>query len=163
LPYFVSLIKQNKKLAVTHPEMTRFLLPLPDAVDLVLFALINGENGHMYVRRSPACTISILAQAACKIFNYKNGYTEVGIRSGEKMHETLVSGEERLRAVDAVSYYNIPPESQGLDYNKYFLRGDKLDMDKAHAYTSENTERLNLDQTIKLLLTLPEIQTELSL
>lgn len=162
LPYFVSLIKQNKKLAITNPDMTRFLLPLPDAVDLVLFALVNGENGHMYVRKSPACTVITLAQAVCKIFNYKNGYKEVGIRSGEKMHETLISREELFRAEEMEKYYKIPPESQGLDYNQYFFDGGKVNVEKIQPYTSFNTQRLGLKETIDLLLTLPEIQKELS-
>jgi len=85
----------------------------------------------------------------------------VGIRAGEKMHETLVSREERFRAIDVGDYYNIPSESQGLDYNKYLLRGDNFDVDKVDAYTSANTRQLNLNQTIKLLLTLPEIQKEI--
>lgn len=161
LPYFISLMKQNRKLSVTHPAMTRFLLPLRDAVDLVFYALTNGENGHMYVRKSPACTVETLAKAVCEIFKYKKGYEEVGIRAGEKMHETLVSKEERIRAIDAGDYFNIPPESQGLDYNKYLFHGGRIDTNKVDAYTSENTKRLNVDQTIKLLLTLPEIQEEL--
>lgn len=161
LPYFVSLIKQNKKLRVTHPDMTRFLLPLPNAVDLVLFALVNGENGHMYVRKSPACTITTLAQAVCKVFNYKNGYEEVGIRSGEKMHETLISREELFRAQEMEEYYKIPPESQGLDYNQYFFDGIKVDVEKIQPYTSFNTQRLGVKETSDLLLPLPEIQEEL--
>src|SRR5579864_2097627 len=105
--------------------MTRFLLPLPDAVDLVLYALVNGKNGYTYVRQSPSCTLETLARALCSIFNYKKGYYEVGIRAGEKMHETLVTQEEIIRAVDKKNYYLIPPESQGLDYNQYFFHGKK--------------------------------------
>jgi len=155
LPYFIYQMKQNKKLRVTHPDMTRFLLPLPNAVDLVLFALINGENGHMYIRKSPACTVIILAQAICKIFNYKNGYEEVGIRSGEKMHETLVSKEELFRAEDMGEYYKIPPESQGLDYNQYLFHGDRIDAENlcffADAYALDGlrtaSKRFEIDGT----------------
>lgn len=132
VPYFVSLIKQNKPLRVTNPEMTRFLLTLGDAVDLVLETLVNGQNGKMYIKRAPAATIATLAEAMCKIFNYypvnnyKGGNVEiVGMRKGEKIHETLEANE-----------------------------GEE-------AFTSENTKRLSLEETIKLLLTLPEIQTEL--
>lgn len=162
LPYFVSLIHKSEPLRLTHPNMTRFLLPLRDAVDLVLYALINGKNGHMYVRKSPACTVETLAKAACEIFDHKKGYIEVGVRAGEKAHETLVSSEELLRAEDLEAYFAILPESQGLDYNKYLLAPKK----QAHSeiprsYTSENTERLNVVETKKLLLTLPEIQKEL--
>jgi len=161
VPYFVNLIKQNKQLTVTNFNMTRFLLPLKDAVNLVLYALVNGENGFIYVRKSPSCTIKTLVKAVCEIFNYKKGFAEVGIRAGEKMHETLVTTEELIRAVDLGDYYKIPPESQGLDYNKYFIRGKKADVEEIKPYTSENTQRLNVKQTIKLLLTLPEIQKEL--
>jgi len=161
VPYFVNLIKQNKQLTVTNFNMTRFLLPLKDAVNLVLYALVNGENGFIYVRKSPSCTIKTLVKAVCEIFNYKKGFAEVGIRAGEKMHETLVTTEELIRAVDLGDYYKIPPESQGLDYNKYFIRGKKTDIEQIEPYTSKSTQRLNVRQTIKLLLTLPEIQKEL--
>lgn len=161
LPYFVSLMKQNKKLSVTDYNMTRFLLPLPDAVSLVLYALTNGERGHIYVKKSPACTLETLAEAVCKIFNYKKGFFEVGIRAGEKMHETLITEEELLRATNLKDYYKIPPESQGLDYNKYFYRGKVVNDSKIKAYTSENTKRLDVNEAIKLLLTLPEIKEEL--
>lgn len=162
LPYFISLIRKNEPLRLTHPDMTRFLLSLSDAVDLVLYALIHGKNGHMYIRKAPACTVKILARAVCEIFDHKKGYIEVGVRAGEKAHETLVSSEELLRAEDLGTYFAIPAESQGLDYNKYLLASKK----RAHSeiprsYTSENTERLSVAETKKLLLTLPEIQKEL--
>ncbi|MFH1833021.1 MAG: polysaccharide biosynthesis protein [Candidatus Levyibacteriota bacterium] len=161
IPYFVDQIKKGKELTVTNLNMTRFLLPLTQAVDLVLYALAFGENGHMYVRKAPAATLEILVQAICKIFSYKKGYREVGIRAGEKMHETLISKEEFVRAIDQGNYYKIPHESQGLDYNKYLFKGDKADIHNIEPYTSANTARLNLEQTIKLLLALPEIQHEL--
>jgi len=162
LPYFVSLIHKGEPLRLTHPDMTRFLLPLTDAVELVLYSLINGKNGYMYIRKAAACTVETLAKAVCEIFDYKKGYIEVGVRAGEKAHETLVSSEELLRAENLETYFAIPPESQGLDYNKYLLAPKK----RAHSeipksFTSENTERLNVVQTKALLLTLPEIQEEL--
>lgn len=162
LPYFIDFIKQNKKLILTEPHMTRFLLPLDEAVDLVFYALIHGENGHTYVRKSPACTIETLAKALCQLFEYNNGYKEVGIRAGEKIHETLVNEEELLRAVDVGNYYRIPPESQGLDYNQYFVRGIKEDVQTMKSFTSENTVRLDINKTKKLLLKVPEIKMELS-
>ncbi len=161
IPYFVSLIKQNKKLSVTSLGMTRFLLPLTDAVELVFFALLSGKNGYMYVRKSPACTLETLAKALCEIFKYEKGYAEVGLRAGEKMHETLVTQEEMLRSIDAGDYYKIPPESQGLDYNKYFLKGNRTEEKRVKKLTSENTTRLNVEQTINLLMRLPEIKQEL--
>lgn len=161
LPYFVSLIKQNKKISVTDLNMTRFLLLLPDAVSLVLYAIANGERGYMYVKKSPACTLKTLAEALCKIFNYKTGIYETGIRAGEKMHETLVTKEELLRTIELKDYFKIPPESQGLDYNKYFFRGKIVDADKIEPYTSVNTTILDVEKTANLLLKLPEIKEEL--
>jgi UDP-glucose 4-epimerase len=158
----VDSIKKNKKLSITNPSMTRFLLPLQEAVNLVLFALTYGENGDMYVRKAPACTVEVLAKALCKIFNHKVGFEVVGNRAGEKMHETLVSSEELLRAEDLNEYYKIPPESQGLDYDKYLFRGDYKKVYKdIQPFTSRNTSQLNVEETRKLLLTLPEIQQDL--
>lgn len=160
LPYFVSLIKQNKKITVTDSGMTRFLLPLPDAVSLVLYALVSGEKGYIYVKKSPSCTLKTLSEALCQIFDYKKGIIESGIRAGEKMHETLVTEEELLRAVDTKDYYKIPPESQGLDYNKYFYRGKSVNKNMT-SYTSANTKILDVAQTVKILKNLPEIKREL--
>ncbi len=161
LPYFIELIKQNKKIPVTDFNMTRFLLPLTEAISLVLYALVKGERGYIYVKKSPACTLKTLAESICKIFDYKKGFFEIGIRAGEKMHETLVTREELLRAIDLKDYFKIPPESQGLDYNKYFFRGKTVDADKLEPYTSQNTSILNVKQTSQLLLKLPEIKEEL--
>ncbi len=162
LPYFVKLIKLNKKLPVTDFDMTRFLLPLDDAVSLVLYALINGKKGYMYVKKSPACTLETLAKALCEIFKYKKGYYEVGIRAGEKVHETLMTKEELIRAIEKKDYYEIPPESQGLDYNKYFYKGKRVNSKTLEPYTSENTQRLGVRETVYLLLTLAEIKKEQS-
>lgn len=163
IPYFLSLIKQGKPLSITDLHMTRFLLPLKNAVDLVLFAMTDGDNGCMYVRKSPACTVEIIAKAMCKVFDYKKGYIEVGMRAGEKMYETLLTSEELIRAVDVGEYYKIPAESQGLDYNKYLFKGGKTKNDPltVGAYTSKNTTQLDVDKTTALLLTLPEIEEEL--
>lgn len=161
LPYFVSLIARRKALTVTNPAMTRFLLPLSEAVDLVLFALVEGESGHMYVRKAPACTIETLAKAVCRIFRYEKGHKEVGVRAGEKIHETLVTAEEMARAKELERYYDIPPESQGLEYNKYFYSADGKDKLRRGSYTSENTKRLSVGETVNLLMTLPEIKEEL--
>lgn len=161
IPYFIKLIKEGKKLPVTHYSMTRFLLPLDDAVDLVLFSLLEGKSGSIYVKKSPACTLEILSQALCELFEHKPGYYQVGIRAGEKKHETLVTEEEMGRAIDLGDYYQIPPESQGLDYDRYFSRGKKMLKEKPCPFTSENTKQLDLEQVKKLLLSLPEIKDEL--
>lgn len=163
IPYFINLMRQNKVIPVTSYQMSRFLLPLPQAVDLVLYALTNGENGCMYVRKAPACILQTLAEALCQIFDYKKGYKEVGIRAGEKIHETLVSEEEYVRAAENKDYFKIPPESQGLDYNKYLFQGSKPSNKKiGMSYTSDNTEKLNVAQTKKLLLSLEEVKSELA-
>ena len=161
LPFFIETMKKGEPLPVTNGEMTRYLLPLPHSVDLVLYAMTHGSNGDMYVRKAPASTMETLAQAICKIFDYKRGYKEVGIRAGEKMHETLISREEMFRAEDQGDYFRIPPEAQGLEYQKYFSIGKKVKSENLEPYTSENTKRLDLEETIKVLLTLPEIQEEL--
>ena len=164
IPYFVELIKQKKKLTLTNAKMTRFLLPLREAVDLVLYALINGEHGNIYVKKSPACTVEILAKAMCRLFNYKLGYEEVGVRAGEKMAETLISKEEMMRTEETKTYFKIRPESQGLDYEKYLTTSDDKRRKKINqeSYTSDNTDQLSVSEVKKLLLTLPEIQKELT-
>lgn len=161
VPFFINQIKNGQQVTVTNKDMTRFLMPLDEAIDLVLYALANGKNGDMYIRKASAATIDILAQAVCKIFDYDKKYKEVGIRSGEKMHETLISLEEMQRAIDEKKYFRIVPESQGLDYNKYYFRGEKISPSKMESFNSENTQILNLDQTIKLLLSIPEVNEEL--
>lgn len=164
IPYFINLMKQNRRLAVTYGDMTRFLLPLRSAVSLVMYALLNGENGHMYIRKAPASTVTTLAEAVAEIFHYKKGIEEVGIRAGEKIHETLVSREEMIRAQELAEYYDIPPESQGLNYNQYLLRS-KLkykDPESIEPYTSANTVRLTRKEVVSLLMTLPEIQQEIA-
>src|SRR3989344_2299540 len=163
LPFFIEMMKKGEPLPVTNNQMTRYLLPLPQSVDLVLHAMLNGKNGDIYVRKAPAATMEIVAQAICQIFNYKKGYREVGVRAGEKMHETLISQEEMFRAEDQGDYFRIPPEAQGLEYQKYFSIGKKVKAENLEPYTSGNTQRLNLEETIKVLLTLPEIQDELGI
>ncbi len=161
VPYFVDLMKKGKKLTVTDFKMTRFLLSLEESVDLVLYALTSGKNGYMYVRKAPSCTLEMLTKALCEVFNYKEGYKEVGVRAGEKMHETLVTKEEFSRAIDKDTYYGIAPESQGLDYDRYFSGEGDIDLQNIEAYTSKNARRLTLKETINVLLDLPEIQEEL--
>lgn len=160
IPFFVGLIKRKHKLKITNPNMTRFLLPLSQSVNLVMHALSSGENGNIYVKKAPAADIKTLAEALCKIFNYKEELEIVGIRAGEKMHETLISREEWVRTTDQGDFYSIPPETIGLDYDKYFSKGVKAE--EREYYASNNTEMLNVNETAELLLTLPEIKEELS-
>jgi UDP-glucose 4-epimerase len=159
LPLFLEQMQNNQKLTVTNPDMTRFLLPLPLAVDLVLHALERGGNGDIIIRKSPACTIGTLAQAIIAIFNYGKEIQVIGTREGEKMHETLVTREELVRADDYDDYFRIK-NVEKLDYNKFFSEGKSSDFPK-DGYTSENTRRLSLEETKDLLLSLKEIQSAL--
>ncbi len=159
LPLFLEQIRSNRKLTLTNPAMTRFLLPLPIAVGLVLHALEQGCNGDILIRKSPASTMSTLAQAMLEIFNYGKGTQIIGIREGEKTHETLVTREELARADDCDDYFRIK-NFEKLDYNKFFSEGKSSGLPK-DGYTSENTQRLSLEETKSLLLSLKEIKSEL--
>ncbi len=160
IPLFVEQIKQNKPITVTNKDMTRFMLPLPYSVDLVLYALTHGEPGDLFVKKAPACTVGTLVEALKALFKYDREIENIGTRGGEKTHETLISKEEMLRAEDKGDYYRIPPESKWLQYGKYFTEGVAATTNN-EGYTSENTQRLSLQETIELLKTLPEIQEEL--
>jgi len=163
IPYFIELMKAGKPLAITNKDMTRFMMSLTDSVDLVLYALANGKDGEIYVKKSPASTVGDLAQAIVEIFNYDKGVKEIGIRPGEKMHETLVSREEVLRSEDRGDYYKVNPEVPGMDYRQYYFKGveDGHGL-PAEGYTSSNTKRLNLEETKQLLLSLNEVKEELN-
>lgn len=156
LPLFAEQIKKGQPLTVTNPDMTRFLLPLPIAIDLVLHAIENGENGDLFVRKSPAATIKTIAQAMLNIFKSSVGIKVIGIRAGEKMHETLVTREELMKAEEESKFYRIR-NFERLDYDKYFTKG-KINHIPEEGYTSKNTTRLSLEKTQKLILSLKEIQ-----
>lgn len=158
IPFFMEQIRQKEPLTLTNGNMTRFLLKMDDAIDLILYALINGEDGNIFVKKAPAATIRTIAEALSVIFNHKSGIKEIGIRPGEKIHETLISREEFFRAEDKGDYYKIEPETKSLDYEKYFSKGKKSQNIYNEGYTSENTMRLNLEQTIELLVSLDEIK-----
>ena len=162
IPYFVDLIKSGKQITITDKNMTRFLMPLSASVDLVLYALTHGENGAIYVRKSPAAAIGNLAKALVEIFNYKKGIKEIGVRPGEKMHENLISFEEILRARDLNDNYKIAPEVPEMDYRQYYFRGKIKNGLSDDGYTSANTKRLNIKEIKKLLLSLDEIKEELA-
>jgi UDP-glucose 4-epimerase len=162
IPLFINQIKENKSLTVTIPEMTRFMLPLRDSVDLVLFALANARPGDIFVKKAPACTVGDLAKAVKNIFCAHVPIKVIGIRHGEKLYETLVTKEEMARAEDMGDYYRIPLDDRTLNYALYFTKGDKREV-TLEDYHSHNTKRLNVKQVEKLLLSLPEIQKELNL
>lgn len=159
IPLFVEQIKSGIPLSVTLPSMTRFLLPLPEAIKLVLFALEHGNNGDIFVRKSPASTIGDLAQACLNIFKAKKEMINLGIREGEKMHETLVTQEELISSEDFGDYFRLVPD-KAMDYDEYFIKGHANNF-PTEGYTSANTTRLTVTQTEELLLSLKEIQEEL--
>jgi UDP-glucose 4-epimerase len=159
IPLFMEQMQNNQRLTLTNPDMTRFLLPLPLAVGLVLYALERGENGDILIRKSPASTMGTLAQAMIDIFKYTKGIQVIGIREGEKTHETLVTREELIKAEDVGDFFRIK-NFEKLDYSKFFIEGKISDLPK-DGYTSENTKRLSLDETKDLLLSLKEIQSAL--
>ncbi len=161
IPYFVELMKNNKPLSVTNAGMTRFMMSLSESLDLVLYALSDGGGGEIYVRKAPAATMGDLAEVLVEIFNYKGGVKEIGIRPGEKIHETLVSSEETVRTEDYGEYYKIMPEVPGMDYKKYYFSGQKPGGLLEEGYTSENTKRLSKKELKELVLALPEIREEL--
>ena len=159
IPLFMEQMQNNQKLTITDPDMTRFLLPLPIAVNLVLHALEKGENGDILIRKSPAATMSTLAQAMIEIFKYQHGMKIIGIREGEKTHETLVTREELNKAEDAGNFFRIKNFGK-LDYSQFFDEGKISSLPK-DGYTSENTKRLFLNETKDLLLSLKEVQSAL--
>jgi UDP-glucose 4-epimerase len=157
LPLFLEQIQRNQELTVTDPTMTRFLLPLPEAIDLVLHALAEGKNGDILVRKSPASTIQHLAEAMIEIFNHKKGIRVIGIREGEKKHETLISVEELMRAEDFEKYYRIKNLEQ-VNYDRFFTDGAYKDF-PTEGYTSENTRRLSYEEIKDLILSIKEIRS----
>jgi FlaA1/EpsC-like NDP-sugar epimerase len=161
IPLFVEQIKRGQPLALTHPDMTRLLLPLSEAVDLVTFAMQHGRQGDMFVRKAAAATVRDLAQALLNVFGAKNELQVVGIRAGEKMHEVLITAEEFVRAEEFEDYYRIASR-HGHNYDEFFTRGMYQSAFARDGYTSENAPRLTVPVIEELLLHLPEIQRELA-
>jgi UDP-glucose 4-epimerase len=161
IPLFMKQIRENKPITVTDPDMTRFLMSLDEAMELVFFAFENATGGDTFVQKSPAATILDLAQALKQVFNSSSEIRVIGTRHGEKKHETLLSREERLRAVDLGRYYRVSPDGRDLNYNLYYSQGDAslADMDD---YNSSNTRRLTLPELKELLLRLPIVKKELT-
>ncbi len=160
IPLFVEQMKNGLPLTITDPDMTRFMMSLPDSVDLVLFAYSNGQQGDTFVQKAPACTILTLVEALKEIFNASNDIKILGTRHGEKKHEALLSREELVRAEDMGRYYRVPADNRDLNYSKYFEEGDKV-LSLEHDYTSDNTERLDVEGMVELLLKLNFIQNAL--
>ncbi len=161
IPLFLDQIKNNQPITITDPEMTRFMMSLDQAVDLVLFAFKNGKSGDIFVQKSPASTIHDLAKSIASIMGKPNHEVKViGTRHGEKLYETLLTKEEMVKAVDLENYYRIPADNRDLNYDKYFEEGAEV-ITQADEYHSHNTYRLKRDELSSLLLTLPLIKQEL--
>jgi len=160
IPLFANLMKQGKDLTVTDPNMTRFMMTLDDAVDLVLYAFQHGSNGDIFVQKAPASTIGNLAVALKKLYKSKSKIKIIGTRHGEKLYETLVNREEMAKAIDMGDYYRIPADNRDLNYDKFFSEGEEYSS-KIEDYHSHNTNRLNKDELTKMLLNLKEIQLDL--
>ena len=161
IPLFIEQIKNNKPLTITNPQMTRFMMTLDDAVDLVQFAFENGNNGDLFIQKSPAATIQTLAEALISLYNSKSEIQNIGIRHGEKMYETLVTKEEMAKSEDLGDYYRVSADNRDLNYDKYFSKGN--DTTTKEEYNSDNTNRLNVDQMKELLIKLPQIRQDLDL
>lgn len=162
IPLFVDQIKNGNDITITDPEMTRYMMSLPDAVELVLFAFKNGVQGDTFVQKAPAATIQTLAEALIKLFNSRSEIRLLGTRHGEKKHECLVSREEMTRANDMDNYYCIAPDARDLNYANYFAKG-KMEITTSEDYTSENTYRMDVDEMIDMLMKLDFIKKELGL
>lgn len=162
IPLFVKQALAGAPLTVTEPSMTRFLLPLPTAIELVLFALEHGAQGDIFVRKAPACTVADLATAIKNLFRSTAQVQCIGMRHGEKIHETLATREELRRAQDMGDYYRVRMDDRDLNYGKYFTEGDIREA-TVQDYTSHNTQQLTVPEAERLLLTLPEIREALRL
>jgi len=160
IPLFAQQIKDRKPITITDPNMTRFMMTLEDAVELVLYAFNNAKPGDIFVQKSPASTIETLAKAMKEIYNADNEIKIIGTRHGEKLFETLVNREEMIKAEDLGNYYRIPADTRDLNYNSYFSNGES-EIDQAEEYTSHNTERLDVEGTKKLLMKLDFIRKDI--
>lgn len=161
IPLWIDQIRQGNPITITEPKMTRFIMSLEEAVDLVLFAFEHGQNGDILVQKAPACTIQTQAEAVCELFGGKKEEIKViGIRHGEKMYETLLTNEECAKAEDMGDFYRVPADNRTLNYDKYFTEGDTKRVTLTE-FNSDNTRRLNLEETKAKIASLEYIQNEL--
>lgn len=159
IPLWIDQIKANKQLTITDPEMTRYMMTLNDAVDLVIYAFTNGRNGDLFVQKAPACTLTILADALLDLFNSKVGYKVIGTRHGEKVYETLVTREEMARSEDMGEYFRISCDGRDLNYDK--VEGGNVLINNQEEYHSHNTRRLNISEMKELLLKVDYVKEQL--
>lgn len=157
IPLFKKQIKEGNPLTITNPEMTRFMMTLNDAVDLVIYAFEHGKQGDLFVQKAPAATIETLAKAVCKMENAQEKIKHIGTRHGEKLYEVLVTKEEMLNAEDLGNYFRIAADNRDLNYNKYEIHGNER-INEMQEYTSHNTERLDVEGMIKLLIKMGEFE-----
>jgi UDP-glucose 4-epimerase len=163
IPLFISQIKSGKPISVTDPRMTRFLMSLSESVDLVEYAFRNAVSGDLFVRKAPAAALEVVIRALLELFDASDReIIQIGFRHGEKLYESLLSTEESAYAIDMGEYYRVPLDSRGLNYSVYFEEGSRREIE-VESYNSNNTNRLDVEGVKELLLTLPEVQKELSL
>ena len=160
IPLWIDQIRAGNPITITEPSMTRFIMSLEEAVDLVLFAFEHGENGDILVQKAPACTIETLAKAVAELFNPNTEIKVIGIRHGEKLYETLLTNEECANAIDMGDFYRVPADNRGLNYDKYFKDGD-VERNPLTEFDSNNTELLTVEQVKEKLLSLAYIREEL--
>ena len=160
IPLFIEQIKDGKALTITDPNMTRFMMTLDDAVDLVWFAFKNGRPGDIFIQKAPAATIETLARALKDLYKSDVPINVIGTRHGEKLYETLVNREEMVKGIDQGNYYRVPADNRNLNYGKYFSEGEEH-VSKVEEYHSHNTKQLDVEGMKNLLLKLPKIQTDI--
>ena len=161
IPLWIDQIRAGKPITITDPDMTRFIMSLDEAVDLVLFAFEHGVSGDILVQKAPACTIGVLAQAVSELFGSREEIRIIGIRHGEKMYETLLTNEECANATDMGNFYRVPSDKRDLNYDKYFREGD-TNRNPLTEFNSNNTDLLNVEQVKEKLLSLAYIREELA-
>lgn len=162
IPLWVEQMKEGKSITITDPNMTRFMMTLDDAVDLVLYAFQHGSNGDLFVQKAPAATLDVLADALKELYHSDSDVKVIGTRHGEKLYETLVTREEMSKAIDMGDYYRIPCDTRDLNYDKFFVEGNE-EVSKIEDYHSHNTKRLDVKGMKELLLKLSFIQKDLGL
>lgn len=162
IPLWIEQIRAGKPITITDPNMTRFIMSLEEAVDLVLFAFENGQSGDILVQKAPACTIQTQAEAVCRLFGGdEDNIKIIGIRHGEKMYETLLTNEECANAVDLGDFYRVPCDKRSLNYEKYFSKGD-TERNRLNEFNSNNTDLLTVEQTMEKISSLDYIKNELT-
>lgn len=160
VPLFINQIKAGNDLTVTSPDMTRFVMTLEEAVDLVLFAFENGQSGDIFVQKAPACTIGVLTDAVRRLMKADNKVKVIGIRHGEKMYETLLTDEECANAVDLGDFYRVPADKRDLNYDKYFNEG--IEESTLTQFNSNNTHLMDVESVMNKLMEVPLVQEEVA-